>query len=137
MTVVLHIDVAIGKDTRKVSSKATRDCPLSNIPIEEAKKLLLANVAGRYHAAQRKCPHLGFNLCRGSLDGSAVVCPLHKASFDLETGAIRRDPRLLFIGTARPEFTAPWPARSNLTTVQLARLTKRQARDDAALTGRL
>jgi tetratricopeptide (TPR) repeat protein len=31
--------------------------------------------------------------------------------------------------TARPEFTPPWPARSNLTTVQLARLTKRQARD--------
>jgi tetratricopeptide (TPR) repeat protein len=37
--------------------------------------------------------------------------------------------RVLFVATARPEFTAPWPARSNLTTVQLARLTKRQARE--------
>src|SRR6185369_10578358 len=37
--------------------------------------------------------------------------------------------RVLFVATARPEFTAPWPARSNLTSVQLARLTKRQARD--------
>jgi class 3 adenylate cyclase len=37
--------------------------------------------------------------------------------------------RVLLLGTARPEFTPPWPARSNLTTVQLARLTKRQARD--------
>jgi hypothetical protein len=36
---------------------------------------------------------------------------------------------VLLLATARPEFTPPWPARSNLTTVQLARLTKRQARD--------
>jgi class 3 adenylate cyclase/tetratricopeptide (TPR) repeat protein len=37
--------------------------------------------------------------------------------------------RVLFVATARPEFTAPWPARSNLTMLQLARLTKRQARE--------
>ena len=44
--------------------------------------------------------------------------------------------RVLLLATARPEFTPPWPARSNLTTVQLARLTKRQARDMiAALAG--
>src|SRR5207253_11283848 len=32
-------------------------------------------------------------------------------------------------------FTPPWPARSNLTTVQLARLTKRQARDMVTAVG--
>ncbi|MGH3056251.1 MAG: AAA family ATPase, partial [Gaiellaceae bacterium] len=37
--------------------------------------------------------------------------------------------RVLFVATARPELTPPWPARSNLTTLQLARLTKRQARE--------
>jgi class 3 adenylate cyclase/predicted ATPase len=37
--------------------------------------------------------------------------------------------RVLLLATARPEFTPPWPARSNLTTLQIARLTKRQARD--------
>ncbi len=37
--------------------------------------------------------------------------------------------RVLLLATARPDFTPPWPARSNLTTVQLARLNKRQARD--------
>ena len=37
--------------------------------------------------------------------------------------------RILLVGTARPEFVSPWPARSNLTTLQLARLTKRQARE--------
>jgi class 3 adenylate cyclase/predicted ATPase len=37
--------------------------------------------------------------------------------------------RVLLLATARPEFTPPWSARSNLTTLQLARLTTRQARD--------
>src|SRR5262249_28157542 len=40
--------------------------------------------------------------------------------------------RVLLIGTTRPEFTPPWPARSNVTTLQLARLTKRQAREMVA-----
>jgi class 3 adenylate cyclase/tetratricopeptide (TPR) repeat protein len=35
---------------------------------------------------------------------------------------------VLLVGTARPEFVAPWPARFNLTAIKLARLTKRQAR---------
>jgi tetratricopeptide (TPR) repeat protein len=42
---------------------------------------------------------------------------------------------LLLVGTARPEFTPPWPARSNLTTLQLTRLTKRQAREMVATVG--
>ena len=37
--------------------------------------------------------------------------------------------RVLFIATARPDFVPPWSARSNTTTLQLARLTKRQARE--------
>lgn len=68
------------------------------VPIEAGgMKLLLANVEGTFHAAQRKCPHLGFNLCRGHIEDGAIVCLLHKAKFDLETGRIRRDPKLLFI----------------------------------------
>lgn len=37
--------------------------------------------------------------------------------------------RVLLVGTARPEFAAPWPARSNLQTLTLSRLTKRQTRE--------
>ena len=73
--------------------------PGQMIPVEAGgHKLLLANVDGTFHAASRKCPHLGFNLCRGGkLDGGAVVCPLHKAKFDLATGQVERDPKLLFL----------------------------------------
>ncbi len=82
------------------------------VPIEAAgRKLLLARVGGDYYAAQRKCPHLGFNLCRGSLDGAAVVCPLHKAKFDLATGAIDRDPKLLFLTMKAKSDLAVYPVR--------------------------
>ena len=38
------------------------------IPVEAGgQKLLLAKVGGRLFAAQRKCPHLGFNMSKGSL----------------------------------------------------------------------
>jgi nitrite reductase/ring-hydroxylating ferredoxin subunit len=90
-----------------------KDAPAGKIvPIEAGgTKLLLANVAGEYHAAQRKCPHLGFNLCRGSLDGRAVVCPLHKAKFDLATGEIERDPKLLFITMKTKGTLAVYPVK--------------------------
>jgi nitrite reductase/ring-hydroxylating ferredoxin subunit len=78
---------------------ATADiAPGEIMPIEAGgAKLLLAQVGTRYYAAQRKCPHLGLNLCRGKLDGQAVVCLFHGAKFDLETGAVERNPKLLFL----------------------------------------
>lgn len=98
-------------DYVRVASVA--DAPEGKIvPIEAGgRKLLLATVGGRRYAAQRKCPHLGFNLCRGSLDGAAVVCPLHKAKFDLATGAIDRDPRLLFISMKAKADLAVYPVK--------------------------
>ena len=44
--------------------------------------------------------------------------------------------RMLVLATARPEFTPPWRARSNVFTLQLGRLAKRQSREMiAALAG--
>src|SRR5262249_880130 len=53
------------------------------------------------------------------------------SSLELLGRVIEQSPtaRVCLVGTARPEFAAPWPPRSNLTTLQLARLTKRQARE--------
>lgn len=83
------------------------------VPIEpKGLKLLLANVDGRYHAAQRKCPHLGFNLCRGHLEGQSIVCALHKAKFDLATGKIDRDPKLLFINMKAKSDLAIYPVKT-------------------------
>jgi len=82
------------------------------VPIEAGgQKLLLTQVGEEYRAAQRKCPHLGFNLCRGKIEDGAVVCPLHKAKFDLVTGKIERDPKLLFIGMKAKNDLAVYPVK--------------------------
>jgi len=83
------------------------------VPVEaEGHKLLLARAGGTIYAAGRKCPHLGFNLCRGGkLDGAAIVCPLHKAKFDLATGRIERDPKLLFLDLKAKGDLPVYPVR--------------------------
>ena len=50
-------------------------------------KLLLANHKGQYFATVRKCPHAGGALTNGWLnDCGHIVCPLHRYTFDMETG---------------------------------------------------
>lgn len=86
--------------------------PGAMIPVEAGGvKLLLANVDGTFHAASRKCPHLGLNLCRGHIEDGAVVCMFHKAKFDLVTGKVKRDPRLLFIGMKAKADLPVYPVR--------------------------
>jgi nitrite reductase/ring-hydroxylating ferredoxin subunit len=82
------------------------------LPVEaRGVKLMLTQVGAQFYAAARKCPHLGFNLCRGSLEGAAVVCPLHKAKFDLTTGAVERDPKLLFLNLKAKNNLKVYPVR--------------------------
>ena len=50
--------------------------------------LLVARVAGRYYAAQGRCPHMGGRLADGKLQGQIVTCPLHGSTFDVTTGAV-------------------------------------------------
>ena len=52
------------------------------------------------------------------------------SSLELLGRLIEQSPtaRVMLVCTARPEFASPWPARSNLTPLQLGRLTQRQAR---------
>jgi nitrite reductase/ring-hydroxylating ferredoxin subunit len=85
--------------------------PGKPVPVEAfGMKLMLTQVGGDYFVTARKCPHLGFNLCRGSVEGRGIVCPLHKAKFDLASGRVERDPKLLFIGMK---------AKSDLKTYQV------------------
>ena len=75
------------------------------------RKLLVANVGGRFFVADRKCPHFGFNLCRGKLEGEAVMCPLHRARFDLNTGDVMRDPHILFLDLGIKNGLRTYPTR--------------------------
>ena len=52
----------------------------------EGKKILLANVDGTFYAIQRKCPHMGFDLAKGTLAGATITCRMHKATLRPEDG---------------------------------------------------
>ena len=49
-------------------------------------QILLSRVGGACHAVGAICPHAGANLAEGVLRAGVVVCPWHKAAFDVTTG---------------------------------------------------
>ncbi|HWP23603.1 MAG TPA: Rieske 2Fe-2S domain-containing protein [Candidatus Binatia bacterium] len=60
----------------------------------KGEEMAIFKAAGRLYGIQNICPHAGGQLCRGWIEGSQVVCPVHRYKFDLETGACTTDPRL-------------------------------------------
>ena len=78
----------------------------------DGQKLLLANVDGTFYAIQRKCPHMGFDLCKGTLHDGQVTCRMHGATFDLKTGEAMEKAKVLFLKTQ------PKPARTYSVKVE-------------------
>ena len=57
------------------------------------KEVALFNVEGRVFAVEDYCPHFGAALSEvGHVKGCEVVCVLHGARFDLESGKVLADP---------------------------------------------
>lgn len=93
-----------------VACAATADLPAGSLtPVEAGgTKLMLANVEGTIYAMQRKCPHMGFDLCKGHIEGKTVVCRMHGAAFDLPTGDPVAKAKLLFLKMQpKPAVTYP------------------------------
>ena len=57
--------------------------------------ILLSNVGGRIYATSNRCGHQNAPLSKGTLNGHAVTCPLHAATFDVITGKNLTGPQLL------------------------------------------
>jgi 3-phenylpropionate/trans-cinnamate dioxygenase ferredoxin subunit len=75
---------------------AADDIPAGTIkPFTVAgKEIAIANHDGSYYAIARKCPHLGGDLSKGTLDGTTVTCPRHHSRFDLTTGHCLAGPKI-------------------------------------------
>ncbi|MDP8976016.1 MAG: Rieske 2Fe-2S domain-containing protein [Actinomycetota bacterium] len=70
------------------------DLAPGQVSIVEAggKGVALANVGGAFCAIQDTCPHAGASLGEGKLDGWALQCPLHDATFDVRSGEVLGGP---------------------------------------------
>jgi len=56
------------------------------------RRILLANVEGRFYAADDTCTHEEASLSTGSLKGELVKCPLHGSRFNVRTGEALEEP---------------------------------------------
>ncbi|MBI3546123.1 MAG: non-heme iron oxygenase ferredoxin subunit [Gammaproteobacteria bacterium] len=56
------------------------------------RRILLANVDGRFYATDDTCTHEDASLSTGFLKGELVKCPLHGSRFNVCTGAVLDEP---------------------------------------------
>ena len=68
---------------------------------------------GRFYAFSNRCPHAGFQMHFGFLEGEKLHCPIHYAEFDLETG------KALY-GPAGITDIAAYTVRVNHDTVEVS-----------------
>lgn len=65
----------------------------------EGEKIALFNVDGDFYAIDDVCTHRGGSLSRGQLSGTEIICPMHRATFDVTTGEVTRQPALSGVDT--------------------------------------
>ncbi len=65
----------------------------------DGKRVLIANVAGTFFAAQDLCTHDGGTLSDGELVDGQIECPRHGGRFDAQTGKVTALPPMLPIQT--------------------------------------
>lgn len=66
----------------------TQEIPLNNMQVfkVEGHEILVVNVEGEFYAFQNRCPHMGYPIYLGSLEGKVLTCGFHYAKFDVITG---------------------------------------------------
>ena len=58
----------------------------------QGKSIALFNVEGQFFAPDNTCTHRGDPLAEGEISGHEVTCPLHGATFDIQTGEVLGPP---------------------------------------------
>ncbi len=62
-------------------------------PVEvDGEPVCLAKVAGTVYAFTDNCTHISGPLSDGVLEGCKLICPWHRAEFDIQTGKVLRGP---------------------------------------------
>ncbi len=80
----------------------------------EGKDYMLTNLNGTYYAMDNTCPHMGGSLSDGRIEGTAIVCPRHGAAYDILTGEVVKDAKILFI-TSKVHSVTTYPVKVEAT----------------------
>jgi nitrite reductase/ring-hydroxylating ferredoxin subunit len=78
------------KDTRKLVKVAdTRSTPPGTVIVVKGIDIVdicLVNANGNYYAVSSVCTHIGGPLSKCDVENEHIICPWHKAYFDLKDG---------------------------------------------------
>ncbi len=78
------------------------------------KELLVTKIDNNYYAIDNKCTHMGGSLYEGNLEGSEIICPRHHTKFDVRSGKVLDQGKILFIGVnAKDTTTYPVKVEGN------------------------
>lgn len=80
----------------------TKDIPRNTMRVFKLERIeiLVVNAEGEFYAFENRCPHMGYPLFYGSLDGEVLTCGFHYAKFNIKTGkslgAVTHEPLKVF-----------------------------------------
>jgi len=104
-------------------------CEISDIPkgtvkgfTAKDKQILIANVDGNFYAMDAICSHMHGYLPSGTLERNIVICPVHRAHFDVTNGKVSKDvsrAMRLIIGGAKDMQTYKISMKENQIYVDL------------------
>ena len=60
----------------------------------DGSRLCIVEAGGSLHAFQSRCPHMRAPLSEATVSGGAIECPLHHASFRVNTGEVAGEPQM-------------------------------------------
>ena len=101
--------------------------PAADLPpgtVTGAGHYAVGNVDGTLFAVSRRCRHFGADLADGKLDEQGrLVCPWHRAAYDVRTGQMVRGPQGVFakvpgLGAAYRALTKVLPLRRGVVREQ-------------------
>jgi len=74
--------------SKYVKMAETQEIPKNKMKVfnVEDHEILVVNVEGELYAFENRCPHMGYPLYFGRLEGKVLTCGFHYAKFDVTTG---------------------------------------------------
>lgn len=73
---------------RYVRIAEIREIPKNEMRVYKVEdhEILVVNVEGEFYAFENQCPHMGYPLYLGTLEGNVLTCGFHYAKFDVSNG---------------------------------------------------
>jgi nitrite reductase/ring-hydroxylating ferredoxin subunit len=84
----------------------------------QGKEILIANVEGKFYAIEDRCGHMNARLSMGTLTNTIVICPQHFSRFDVTTGKLISEPKMMNSEVAN--IFAKCPEEVQKTMMQMA-----------------